>query len=144
MPTSLAPLPDDPTKAQEMQHLCDFVRMLPRDSYLRSYLAGAEEFARAAMSNDMHADLLNDLHHHKNRLHEDNRNAEKELDKKRAEIAQLRSESARLESRARRIAEDAADAVRAMNTLHAGLSQLVNAAKQLDAANAPNSIRKAV
>jgi hypothetical protein len=51
-------LPENPTKAQELEHLRSFLALLPRGSYLAGMLQGAADLAELWMSQDVGFELL--------------------------------------------------------------------------------------
>ncbi len=55
------PLPQNPTKAQEIEHFRAFVAQLPRASYLRSILADAPECVSQMIANDFAFPLIAEL-----------------------------------------------------------------------------------
>ncbi len=85
-------LKDNPSKADELAHLREFVAALPADSYLASYFQGAEPFAAAAMANDMPAEPLEDVRRRVSDLHADETRAKASVKELTAQVDALRAE----------------------------------------------------
>lgn len=128
---SLDPLPEFPSKAEEMTHLREFVAQLPFHSYLRSFLEGADEFAERAMLQDLSIELLSATRRARSELNEDIHRMAKELEKMRSERDALKKETSALLGAACRVRDYSRDAGKALATCLRDFEQVSIAATNL-------------
>ncbi len=116
-PNALAPLPEFPTKAQELDYWRTFLNALPPTSYLGLYLAGSAEFLEHEMRNDASTELLPAIRAGRYRALEDERDAVTARDKARGERDRMTAEVKDLARETARLRDELADIHRACQTL---------------------------
>jgi len=105
---------DNPSKADELAHWCQFLASLPPCSYLALYLTGSDTLLEHYMAQDMPCDLIQTIRRERDEALRDASEANKVRDAARLErdamdraVKQLRHEAARCREELRELSQAA-------------------------------------
>lgn len=95
----MKPLPQNPTKQQEIDYWTAFVESLPRNSYLRSMFADSLNTVENMIRNDFAFDPLPVLVHRQRETAEELQKLQEQVKQKQEEVAALGRECRTMENR---------------------------------------------